>query len=189
MKIGQQAYYLLKDISYNCDFIITDNIMPELTGYELIKKLREESNSIPIIMYSSWIDLEGELKDYDVTLVKKGNTNMLMYNIEKLVSEIEESRYMLRVENILDEKTNLKEFKEREIILQILRFVILQKCDIESSLKKVGQIRNVNSKKIVYEWLKPNDISFIKKIKYRNNISNILEKFIEENIIVDTVNK
>ncbi|PID28901.1 MAG: hypothetical protein CSB55_02215 [Candidatus Cloacimonadota bacterium] len=44
----------------NFDLIITDQIMPELKGTELIEKIRQINNRIPVILYSGYNDLINE---------------------------------------------------------------------------------------------------------------------------------
>ena len=44
----EEAFQLMKENNY--DVIVTDIIMPKITGIELLKKIRETSTDIPIIM-------------------------------------------------------------------------------------------------------------------------------------------
>lgn len=48
---GEDAYYFL--INENYDIAIIDIMLPKLNGFELIQKLREKSNKIPIIVLSA----------------------------------------------------------------------------------------------------------------------------------------
>ncbi len=59
------------------DAVITDYTMPQMTGYELARKIREVRHDIPIIMSSGYIDEEVELKIKDAGInafVKKPAT-------------------------------------------------------------------------------------------------------------------
>ena len=58
-KDGADAWKALNDVSY--DLLITDNRMPRVTGLELIKKLRSEDMTLPIILASGTVPRE-ELK-------------------------------------------------------------------------------------------------------------------------------
>ena len=58
---GADAWQALRDINY--DLLITDHKMPRLTGLELIKKLRSESKTLPIILASGMLPTE-ELKQH-----------------------------------------------------------------------------------------------------------------------------
>jgi len=48
---GLHAYHIIKDKTV--DLLLLDIMIPKMNGYELIKKLREEHNSIPIIILSA----------------------------------------------------------------------------------------------------------------------------------------
>jgi DNA-binding response OmpR family regulator len=69
---GAAAWKALQEKSY--DLLITDNRMPRVTGMELIKQLRSEDMTLPIILASGTVPTE-ELKRYpwlqlDATLPK-----------------------------------------------------------------------------------------------------------------------
>lgn len=46
--------------------IITDHCMPEMTGPELVKQLRERSRTLPIVVLSGLPEAEQEYEDMDV---------------------------------------------------------------------------------------------------------------------------
>ena len=46
--------------------IITDHCMPEMTGPELVKKLRERSLTLPIVVLSGLPEAEADYEDLDV---------------------------------------------------------------------------------------------------------------------------
>jgi len=48
---GIDAYEYICDRNY--DLVLADVMMPKMTGYELIKKLRQENNNIPVIIISA----------------------------------------------------------------------------------------------------------------------------------------
>jgi DNA-binding response OmpR family regulator len=56
---GADAWKALNDDSY--DLLITDNKMPRVTGLDLIKKLRSEDMTLPVILASGTVPME-ELK-------------------------------------------------------------------------------------------------------------------------------
>lgn len=47
---GKQAYNLIKENSYS--IILLDWMMPEMSGLEVIKQIREEGNDVPVILLS-----------------------------------------------------------------------------------------------------------------------------------------
>jgi DNA-binding response OmpR family regulator len=53
---GADAWKALNDASY--DLLITDNRMPRVTGLDLIKKLRSEDRTLPVILASGTVPME-----------------------------------------------------------------------------------------------------------------------------------
>jgi len=51
---GKEGLEIFKN--ENFDLIITDIKMPDMDGYEFVKKIREMNNSIPIVICSGFID-------------------------------------------------------------------------------------------------------------------------------------
>jgi CheY-like chemotaxis protein len=47
--------------------VITDHCMPEMSGPELVKKLREQSTSLPILVLSGLPEAESEYEGMDVS--------------------------------------------------------------------------------------------------------------------------
>ncbi|RXJ91709.1 DNA-binding response regulator [Arcobacter sp. CECT 8983] len=55
-KDGLEAFRNYKELEI--DIIISDYVMPNMDGYELSRKIREEKDDIPIIILSSFMDIE-----------------------------------------------------------------------------------------------------------------------------------
>jgi len=68
---GVEALY--KYNNENFDLVITDWNMPEMNGYELVKKIRSENKEIPIIMVTT----EGGKKEV-VKALKAGVNNYIV---------------------------------------------------------------------------------------------------------------
>lgn len=84
---GAAAWQALHDINVSYNLLITDNKMPKVTGLELIKKMRSEEMTLPVILASGTIPTE-ELKQYpwlllDATLPKPFTTAELLYTVKK----------------------------------------------------------------------------------------------------------
>lgn len=88
------------------DLIISDYVMPNMDGYELSKKIRETKDDIPIIILSSFMDIEKLQKCIPLEL-----TNFLEKPIafDKLLEQIN-----ISIEKL--EKTNRLKFKITETI-------------------------------------------------------------------------
>ena len=86
---GAAAWQALHDINISYDLLITDNKMPKVTGLELIKKMRSEEMTLPVILVSGTIPTE-ELKQYpwlllDATLPKPFTTDELLDMVKKVL--------------------------------------------------------------------------------------------------------
>jgi DNA-binding response OmpR family regulator len=84
---GADAWKVLNEINYN--LLITDNKMPRVTGLELIKKLRSEDMTLPVILASGTVPVE-ELKQYpwlklDATLPKPFTIAELLDTVKKVL--------------------------------------------------------------------------------------------------------
>ncbi|MGB0990174.1 MAG: response regulator transcription factor [Halarcobacter sp.] len=101
---GEEALKNYKELEV--DIIISDYVMPNIDGYELSKKIREEKDDIPIIILSSFMDIEKLQKCIPLEL-----TNFLEKPIafDKLLEQIN-----ISIEKL--EKTNRLKFKITETI-------------------------------------------------------------------------
>jgi DNA-binding response OmpR family regulator len=95
---GADAWKALNDQNY--DLMITDNRMPRVTGMELIKKLRSEDMTLPVILASGTVPLE-ELQRHpwlqlDATLPKPFTPAELLDMVKNVLSANDSAR--LRVE-------------------------------------------------------------------------------------------
>ena len=70
---GQEALDLFNELSnkddYKISMIISDITMPKMTGYELLKNLRESGNDIPFIITTAHGDLKTitKIKEYEIS--------------------------------------------------------------------------------------------------------------------------
>lgn len=101
---GLEALKSYKELEV--DIIISDYVMPNMDGYELSKKIREEKDDIPIVILSSFMDIEKLQKCIPLEL-----TNFLEKPIafDKLLEQIN-----ISIEKL--EKTNRLKFKITETI-------------------------------------------------------------------------
>ncbi len=76
------------DPSQKFDFIITDNNMPEMTGIEAIRKIRETNKTVPIIMMTGDMDIRNLQQETDklnfICLSKPVNSRKLVEKIEEM---------------------------------------------------------------------------------------------------------
>lgn len=69
------------------DLIITDHIMPGMTGSEFVRHLREFQPRIPILVISGMVEAEEEYKDLDVEFrLKPLLPDNLLASVHRLIS-------------------------------------------------------------------------------------------------------
>ena len=90
---GAEAWEALNDVSYH--LLITDHNMPKVTGLELIKKLRSEDMTLPVILVSGTIPTE-ELKRHpslriEAMLPKPFSIFELLDKVKKVLGLAEQS--------------------------------------------------------------------------------------------------
>ena len=95
---GASGWRALK--AHHYDVLITDNTMPGVTGMELIKKVRSEDMTLPVILASGTVPVE-ELKlhpwlQLDATLAKPFTITELLDTVEKVLRSADNAR--IRVE-------------------------------------------------------------------------------------------
>ena len=67
-KDGVEGYKLYKE--NNVDLILTDLLMPNMDGMELIRKIREEDNETPIVIMSAYSDQNKLLEAAKLNIVE-----------------------------------------------------------------------------------------------------------------------
>lgn len=85
---ASKALNMIHSDSNKFDLLITDQTMPDMTGMELIKKVREVIHSIPVILLSGYNN-EYEINENDAMLfLQKPIDNFeLLKNIEVFFSK------------------------------------------------------------------------------------------------------
>lgn len=83
-----EALVILRD--HPVDIIITDQVMPGMDGWDLLKKVREEWPKLPLLLYSARppvrpMDLAADIK-FDVCLLKPAATSELLAQISRLAT-------------------------------------------------------------------------------------------------------
>jgi len=114
---GLEAYEKYKNESF--DIIITDINMPNMSGLELIAKIREENLNIPILVLSAFNEsayfIESIKHGVDGYLLKPFDVEYFSSSMMKVVSKLENERklqeYKQNLEKMVHEKT--KELEHR----------------------------------------------------------------------------
>jgi DNA-binding response OmpR family regulator len=145
VKIGLESYNCLVDTAYDStigeklafsrkyDIIILDVIIPGISGFDLCKKIRNNSNLTPIIMLTSLDSVEDKLTGFDCGaddyVVKPFSFQELFARIKALIRRNKESVVapVLKVLDLeLDSLTKKAKRDEKEINLTATEFKILE---------------------------------------------------------------
>ena len=118
---GQEAYDLLKTERFDC--IIFDIKLKDMSGYELLARLREDKGQIPIIIYTdndSIMEDKGSIQDYGESIIIKGPRSM-----ERLVAEA--SLFLHGVNSKITDKKQktTKKYQEKEASLKDKKILIV----------------------------------------------------------------
>src|SRR6185369_4261945 len=84
------------------DLLITDNRMPRVTGLELIKKLRSEDMTLPVILASGTVPVE-ELNRHpwlqlDASLPKPFTITQLLETVKTVLGSLQSARLRIELE-------------------------------------------------------------------------------------------
>ncbi len=82
---GRDAYEKLKKEDF--DFLILDLLMPEMTGTELLEKMKEEKINTPVLVVSA--DIQQQVKDECFALGAVDFINKPI-NIDELINKLNE---------------------------------------------------------------------------------------------------
>lgn len=113
VEFAKDGEIALEKISHHTyDIIITDVIMPKMTGIELIAKIRKINLGIPILILSAFDDTENFLKTIklgiDGYLLKPLEFDQFIMTLAKIVQKLSLEKANLAYKNDLEEKVELK---------------------------------------------------------------------------------
>ena len=128
---GYEAYIMAKENIY--DAIILDLMIPEMSGYDVLKKLRENKVLTPVLILTAKDTLNDKLKGFnygaDDYLVKPFEREELLARLEAIIRRTS-GVYKEDTVQFKDLKLNIKNrrafIKDEEIILQGKQFDILE---------------------------------------------------------------
>jgi DNA-binding response OmpR family regulator len=78
---GRQALEMVGERRY--DLVITDLILPDISGYDLVRALRQRRDYLPVLAVSARDDLDAS--NFDDALPKPFNNNVLLAKIRRLL--------------------------------------------------------------------------------------------------------
>ena len=127
---GEEALNYIKSTSY--DIIIMDIMMPQKNGYEVLKEIRHEGNSVPVLFLTAKDALEDRVKGLDLGaddyLVKPFHFEELMARIRVMIrrSHGKVSNQLQIADLILDVNAHTVKRNNNFIELSAKEFAILE---------------------------------------------------------------
>lgn len=99
---GDDAYNAIYEKSYH--LLILDIRVPGLSGYEIVKKIREDNNNIPVIFITSLTDINNLSMGYELGcndyIKKPFSPKELKYRVEQLIKsfyfKVNENKLLLK---------------------------------------------------------------------------------------------
>lgn len=128
---GYEAYMMAKENIY--DAIILDLMLPEMSGYDVLLKLRENKVLTPVLILTAKDTLNDKIKGFnygaDDYLVKPFEREELLVRLEAIIRRTN-GAYKQDIIEFKELKLNIKSrrafIKEEELILQGKQFDILE---------------------------------------------------------------
>lgn len=128
---GYEAYMMAKENIY--DAIILDLMLPEMSGYDVLLKLRENKVLTPVLILTAKDTLNDKIKGFnygaDDYLVKPFEREELLVRLEAIIRRTN-GAYKQDVIEFKELKLNIKNrrafIKEEELVLQGKQFDILE---------------------------------------------------------------
>lgn len=130
-KNGKEALAQLENVSVQ--LIITDIMMPEMDGYELLEYLRESKIEIPILMITAKANFEDKKRGFhlgtDDYMTKPVDVNEMILRVEALLrrANITHSNRLIIGKTILDQETYEVRGSEQVTVLPQKEFLLLYK--------------------------------------------------------------
>jgi DNA-binding response OmpR family regulator len=178
---GEEAYKIYSSMQPN--IIITDVKMPKLNGIDLIKKIRKENQSIPIVITSAYTDskflleaIKLSLVEYVVKPMKESQLNRVLSSIAKNL--LENSNIIIKIdeENIYNYNNKQLLFKEKKIdlthkevdfieLLLTHKGELVTKHQIEDKLYIYKEAPSSALKNLVFKLRKKLPKNFVKTVR------------------------
>ncbi len=128
---GQEAFDIIQN--KNIDILVADIMMPQLDGFALVKKLRENNNNIPVIMLTAKQTIADKRTGFalgiDDYLTKPVNYEELVMRIDAVLrrSRIATEKRICIGDSILDSASYTVSYNDKEIELPKKEFDLLYK--------------------------------------------------------------
>lgn len=167
---------LEKAIATNPDLIICDVMMPELDGFEVTRRLKEDFQTchIPIILLTAHSSIEHQLEGIqsgaDAYIMKPFSLKYLVTRVFKLIEQREQLKKRFSNEYVLDGNLITTTDKDKEFYNLINNILDEHLADYQFSVDKFAELaklrRTIFYKKIKgITGLSPNELIKVKRLK------------------------
>lgn len=168
---GKEALAKLQD--NKIDAVLTDIIMPEVSGVEILEKIHNTNPDIPVILMTGYPDV-----DTAVDAIKKGVFDFIVkpYKPERIIYSLEKAlKYKRLVEMEKDYKNILEEFNQEMETLIAERTMNLMALTVADRVRNPATVIDYIGKKMlqrkdISEDFKENLISIIEETEKLQNI-------------------
>ena len=117
-------------LTSNIDMIITDYTMPNMSGYELCKNIRNTNKNIPLVIMSNYSDKEKLLSAIPLSLaqylIKPVSYTTLTSTLLSMVDKIQDTNLELSIinESLVYDRIN-KELKDADVVIALSKSEII----------------------------------------------------------------
>ncbi len=163
--------------SNDIDVVVTDIVMPRISGIELLNKVHDIDPQIPVILVTAYADM-----DKMIDAIKMGAFDFIIkpINIELFTHSVEKAiRYnrMLQIEE--DYKHLLEEYSQEIETLVAERTMSLMALTIADKIRNPAAVIGLTSKRLLDKEMDPEKLrSKLKDIIYEaDNLDTIVKNF------------
>ena len=158
------------------DAVLTDIVMPVVSGTELLEKIRDADSDVPVILMTGYADL-----DIAVDAIKKGVFDFIIkpYKPEQIIHSVEKAvKYKRLLEMERDYKNILEEFNQEIETLISERTMNLMTLTVADRVRNPATVIGLIGKKMldrkdISEEFKKNLMTIIEETeKLQNMVSN-----------------
>ncbi|OGW38701.1 MAG: hypothetical protein A2Y97_11105 [Nitrospirae bacterium RBG_13_39_12] len=161
---GKEALEILKE--NKIDAVLTDVVMPEITGTEILENIHDNNPDVPVVLMTGHANL-----DTAVDAIKKGVFDFILkpYKPEQLIHSVEKAlKYKRLIETEKNYKNVLEEFNKEIETLIAERTMNLMALTVADRVRNPAMIIGYIGKKM----LERKDISE----DFRNNLTSIIQE-------------
>lgn len=146
---GKEALAVIES-NKTIDFVITDNMMPKMNGYELIKELVANHFDKPIIMLTAKSDTEDKLKvlrlGIDDYITKPFNKEELLVRIQNAMKNNKAKMSFVSTQQLVENDDDLIQQIEEYVLLHSGKFkVTIESIALEFNTSKSSLNRKIKS--------------------------------------------